>query len=132
MKQAASLDQPEIIETEETLDEFLTRPRLEMVQFIRSVRNPLVILSAGEKMEPTLTMLARRAEKTAGHKLDVIAVSRFSNAQARRWLEERDVQTLSCDLFDADQMQNLPPAEDVLFLVDQKFGTIQSPAGTWT
>jgi len=131
MKQeAASLDQPKIIETEEALDEFLTRPRVELVQFIRSVRNPLVILGAGGKMGPTLAMLARRAGEAAGHKLDVIAVSRFSDAQARRWLEERGVQTLSCDLFEADPVRNLPPAEDVLFLVGQKFGTTQNPTST--
>ena len=131
MKQAASLDQPEIIETEEALDEFLTRPRAELVQFIRSVRSPLVILGAGGKMGPTLAVLARRAAEAAGHKLDVIAVSRFSDAHARRWLEERGVQTSSRDLFDADQVLKLPPAEDVLFLVGQKFGTTRSPAGTW-
>src|SRR6266576_2069830 len=131
MKQAASLDRPEIIETEEALDEFLTRPRAELVQFIRSVRSPLVILGAGGKMGPTLAVLARRAAEAANHRLDVIAVSRFSDANARRWLEERGVRTLACDLFEADGVRKLPSAEDVLFLVGQKFGTTQSPAGTW-
>src|SRR6266576_225588 len=128
MKQAASLDRPEIIETEEALDEFLTRPRAELVQFIRSVRSPLVILGAGGKMGPTLAVLARRAAEAAGHKLDVIAVSRFSDANARHWLEERGVLALACDLFEADGVRKLPSAEDVLFLVGQKFGTTQSPA----
>jgi len=131
MKPAASSDLPESIETEEALDEFLTRPRAELVQFITSVRSPLVILGAGGKMGPTLAVLARRAAETAQHKLDVIAVSRFSDANARRWLEERGVRTVSCDLFDAQAVQELPAADNVIFLVGQKFGTTQSPAGTW-
>ena len=120
-----------MIETEEALDEFLARPRGHLVQFIKSVRSPLVILGAGGKMGPTLAALARRAAETAGHKLEVIAVSRFSDANARHWLEERGVQTTSCDLFEADHVRRLPTAEEVLFLVGQKFGTTQSPAGTW-
>jgi nucleoside-diphosphate-sugar epimerase len=82
-------------------------------------------------MGPTLAVLARRAAEAAGYELEVIAVSRFSDANARRWVEERGVQTLTADLFDTDDTRKLPPAEDVLFLVGQKFGTTQSPAGTW-
>jgi nucleoside-diphosphate-sugar epimerase len=131
MKPTASPDLPDIIETEEALDEILTRPRAELIQFIKSVRSPLMILGAGGKMGPTLAVLARRAAESAGHKLAVIAVSRFSDANARRWLEERGVQTLSCDLLDADAARKLPPADDILYLVGQKFGTTQSPAATW-
>lgn len=131
MQTVAPTNLPEVIESEEALDKLLTQPRAELVTFIKSVRTPLVILGAGGKMGPTLAVLARRAAETAGHKLDVIAVSRFSNAEARRWLEERGVQTLSCDLYDAEALRKLPSAEDVVFLVGHKFGTTQSPAITW-
>jgi nucleoside-diphosphate-sugar epimerase len=131
MQDFASSHLPEAIGTEAILDELLTRPSAALVQFITSVRSPLVILGAGGKMGPTLAVLARRAAEAAGCKLDVIAVSRFSDPYARRWLEECGVQTLSCDLFDADAVRKLPDATDVLYLVGQKFGTTQSPAGTW-
>jgi len=133
MPTAASSDLPEVIETEEVLDELLTRPRAELVRFIKSVRSPLVILGAGGKMGPTLAVLARRAAEAAGHKLDVVAVSRFANPdiRCRGWLEEHGVQTVSCDIYDADAVRKLPSAEDVLFLVGHKFGTTQSPALTW-
>jgi len=49
------------IGTEESLDELLTRPRLELVQFMKNVQTPLVILGAGGKMGPTLAVLAHRA-----------------------------------------------------------------------
>ena len=122
---------PNAIETEEALDELLTRPRAALVQFIASVRGPLLILGAGGKMGPSLTLLARRAAEAAQHPLEIIAVSRFSDPNARRWLEARGVQTLSCDLFDAEAVRKLPDAAEILYLVGQKFGTTQSPAGTW-
>lgn len=131
MASVAAPGLPETIENEPALDELLTRPRPELIQFIKSVRSPLVILGAGGKMGPTLAVLAHRAAEMAGHRLDVLAVSRFSDAPARRWLEERGVQTVSCDLFDAKALSQLPPAEDVLYLVGQKFGTTQNPAATW-
>jgi len=131
MQSAASPRQPEIIDSEETLDESLTRPRCELVSFIESVRGPLLILGAGGKMGPTLAALARRAAEAAGQKLEVVAVSRFSDANARRWLEVRGVKTVNCDLLQADQVRHLPDAENVIYLVGLKFGTSQSPATTW-
>jgi nucleoside-diphosphate-sugar epimerase len=128
---AALSNLPNLIETEEALDELLTRPRAELVQCIQSVRSPLMILGAGGKMGPTLAVLARRAAEAAGHKLNVVAVSRFSDATARRWLEARGVQTLGCDLYDPEATKRLPQAEDVIYLVGHKFGTTQSPAITW-
>ena len=131
MSSVATPALPDSIQTEPALDEFLTRPGAELVQFIKSIRTPLVILGAGGKMGPSLAVLARRAAEAAGHQLEVIAVSRFSDAGARRWLEERGIRTRCCDLFDADAVRKLPPAEDVLYLVGQKFGTTQNPAFTW-
>jgi len=122
---------PDTIESEELLDEFLTRPRTELVQFIKSVSSPLVILGAGGKMGPTLAVPARRAAQAASYSLDIIAVSRFSNANASRWLEEREVRTSTCDLYDPAATHQLPETENVLFLVGQKFGTTQTPAATW-
>jgi nucleoside-diphosphate-sugar epimerase len=125
------LELPERIETEAALDEWLTRPRAELVQFIREVRSPLVILGAGGKMGPSLAVLARRAAQAAGHRLDIVAVSRFSNPQTRQWLEANDVRTQSCDLFDPASVRRLPDAPDVLFLVGHKFGTSENPSLTW-
>jgi len=131
MRETGSPSLPEAMESESELDELLTRPGAELVRFITSVRSPLVVLGAGGKMGPTLAVLARRAAEAAGHKLEVIAVSRFTDAKARTWLEERDVNTESCDLLDRAAVSRLPAALDVLYLVGVKFGTTQNPALTW-
>ena len=53
-------------------------------------------------IDPTSRGLTVDGPYAAGVPLDVIAVSRFSNDAARRALEDRGVQTVSCDLFDRD------------------------------
>jgi hypothetical protein len=67
----------------------------------------------------------------ARHKLKIIAVSRYSDVRARRWLEEQDVTTLSCDLLNPREVAKLPCSAEVLYLVGLKFGTAQNPALTW-
>ena len=84
-----TLPLPESIQTDAQLEELLTTPSTALVDFIKTVRGPLLVLGAGGKMEPTLAVLARRAADLAGHKLDVIAVSRFYDAQSRQSLEAR-------------------------------------------
>lgn len=122
---------PQLIEDEAQLDDVLTRPRPELVEFIRQVRSPLLVLGAGGKMGPSLALLACRAAAAAGHKLRVIAVSRFNDASTRKWLAARGVETNSCDLFNRDEISRLPNASDILYLVGVKFGTSQNPSLTW-
>jgi dTDP-4-dehydrorhamnose reductase len=122
---------PEYIDTLDQLNDTMTRPGPALTRFIRSVQSPLVILGAGGKMGPTLAVLARRAADAAGHDLDVVAVSRFSDRAAREWLEAQNVQTLSVDLFDQAALENLPDTPNVIYLVGLKFGTQQAPSLTW-
>jgi nucleoside-diphosphate-sugar epimerase len=122
---------PDVLNTEAELDEMLTRPRPVLVEFIKNLNGPVVILGAGGKMGPTLAWLARRAAEVAGHTLDIFAVSRFTDPQAPRWLESRGVRTLCLDLLDCDAPKRLPEAANILYLVGRKFGTAQDAAQTW-
>jgi nucleoside-diphosphate-sugar epimerase len=122
---------PDWVDTEEQLDELLTRPRAALVQFIKSVASPLLILGAGGKMGPTLAVLAKRAAAAARHPLEVIAVSRFRDRTAPAWLETHGVKTIACDLLDAQAVRELPHADALLYLAGLKFGTAQDPAATW-
>lgn len=116
---------------EAALDEWLTRPRPVLVEAIRSLSSPLVVLGAGGKMGPSLAVLARRAADAAQHRLEIIAVSRFRDVAARDWLEARGVRTLSLDLFDDRACAGLPDSENVAHLVGLKFGTDRNPSATW-
>ena len=122
---------PDLIRTEAELDEVMTRPPAALTAFVRTLRGPLVVLGAGGKMGPSLCVQARRAADEAGHDLEVIAVSRFTKAEAQDWLEARGVRTLACDLMDRAALDGLPDADNVIYLVGLKFGTQQDPARTW-
>ena len=113
------------------LNDVLTRPQPALVDFMRTLAGPLVILGAGGKMGPSLAVLARRAAEEAGRSLEVIAVSRFSDASARAWLEENGVKTLACDLMVRSELDRLPDSPNLVYLVGMKFGTAQNPARTW-
>jgi hypothetical protein len=123
---------PNSIRTEDELHLLLSRPSARLIESIRDMSSPLVIVGAGGKMGPTLAFMARRAADAAGCDLKVIAVSRFnSTAPARAWLEERNITTLSCDLLRADSIGQLPDSKNVIYLAGQKFGTGKAPSGTW-
>jgi nucleoside-diphosphate-sugar epimerase len=121
----------DLINTEEELNDILTRPRSKLVEFIHTLSSPLIILGAGGKMGPTLALLARRAAEAARQPLDIIAVSRFSDNGARTWLEERGIRTLPADLLERYSVEKLPDALNVIYLVGLKFGTTQNPSLTW-
>jgi dTDP-4-dehydrorhamnose reductase len=121
----------EMIESEEHLHELLTRPRPQLVEFIRGLQGPLLVLGASGKMGPTLAVLAKRAAAEGGSDLRVIAVSRFSDARARGWLEEEGVETLSCDLLERDEVMKLPDAPNIIYMAGRKFGTLDDPSLTW-
>ena len=122
---------PALIQNETELDDVLTRPSPVLVEFIRELPSPLLVLGAGGKMGPSLAVLAKRAAAAAAHPLEVVAVSRFSDDSARRWLESSGVRTRSCDLLDAAAVKQLPDAANVVYLAGLKFGTAQNPALTW-
>lgn len=122
---------PGRLSSEAELDDLLTRPRPDLVRAIREYASPLLILGAGGKMGPTLAVLARRAADAAGHRLEILAASRFSDPRARDWLEARGVRTLRCDLLEDEAVRRLPDSANVLHLVGLKFGTSRNPAATW-
>lgn len=122
---------PEIIRDEAELDAVLTQPSPTLRDFISQVNSPLVILGAGGKMGPTLAVLAKHAADLAGHPLEVIAISRYSNAATRHWLENNGVQTYTADLGESSTWGELPDSENVIYLVGQKFGTEENPGLTW-
>lgn len=120
-----------MIENEAALDDLLTQPNTRLIESIRSLSSPLLVLGAGGKMGPTLAVLAKRAAEAAGRDLQVTAVSRFSNPAARQWLEQRGIRTIAADLLCRKEVEQLPDSVNVLHLVGLKFGTQTNPSMTW-
>ena len=99
---------PKTIENEAQLDEILSMPDQQLIDFMKRLDGDIAILGIGGKMGPTLGRLAVNAIKAAGVNKNVYGVSRFSNAAARQQLEDWGVKTISCDLMDREAVAKLP------------------------
>jgi len=114
--------------TEEELDDLLSTPRTDTEIALEVCPGDIVILGAGGKMGPTLARMAARAARDGRR---IIAVSRWSSAEAERSLNDFGIETIKCDLLDRDAVSRLPDAPNVVFMAGQKFGTTGAPAMTW-
>ncbi|HEX7087965.1 MAG TPA: NAD(P)-dependent oxidoreductase [Vicinamibacterales bacterium] len=113
------------------LEELLSEPTPAAVESVRRGTGDLIVLGAGGKMGPTLARMARRAIDQAGVDRAVIAVSRFSDPEARAGLERHGIRTVSCDLLDQEAVALLPDAADVVYMAGMKFGASADPSLTW-
>jgi nucleoside-diphosphate-sugar epimerase len=114
--------------SEAELDEWLSRPTPDVIEVLRRLPGDLLVLGAGGKMGPTLAMMARRALPPPQR---VIAVSRFSDPEARSRLDAAGILTIAADLLDRAALARLPDAPDMIFMAGQKFGTQAAPHLTW-
>ncbi len=122
---------PDIIESEEQLEDALTIPGPELVASMARLEGDILILGVAGKMGPTLARLARRAIDAADTKAKVIGVARFSQAEVRDQLEAVGVQTVPADLLDEDALTALPDAPNVIYMAGRKFGSTGREDLTW-
>src|ERR1051325_2414595 len=120
-------------QSEDELDDVLSEPRAPTIAAMQKCPGDLIVLGAGGKMGPTLARMAARAASAAdgARQRRIIAVSRFSDKRAREVLDRHGIETLSADLLDAQAVEQLPDAANVIFMAGQKFGTSDPPARTW-
>ena len=123
---------PRIIETQEQLEEILSRPTPEVCDAIAGLDGDLLLLGVGGKMGPTIARLARRAIDEAGIDKRVIGVSRFSDADLRSRLDGIGVETIACDLLEPGTLDALPDVGNVVYLAGMKFGTTGAESMTWS
>ena len=116
---------------ETALDDLLSAPRPETIAALAACPGDIVVLGAGGKMGPTLARMAARAAANSSASRRVIAVSRWSSSSAERALNDAGVETVRCDLLDRAAVDQLPNADNVVFMAGQKFGTGGAPAATW-
>lgn len=120
-----------MIETEEELDEALSRPPEELGPELATLGGDLVILGVAGKMGPSLARMARRALDAAGSRAQVFGVARFSNPAGLKTLERWGVHPVQANLLERDEVRRLPEAAAVVFMAGMKFGTTGAQAQTW-
>jgi len=120
-----------LIKSIEQLEDVLTTPSPAVIEALSKLTGRLLIVGAGGKMGPTLAVLARRAADLSGTNLEVVAASRFSNVDSRDWFHKHGVTTIAADVLNGHDIESLPDAQHVIYLVGLKFGTSTSPGATW-
>jgi len=113
------------------LEDILSRPTAAVVRTLSELPGDILVLGVGGKMGPTLARMARRASDEAGARRRVIGVSRFSSPGLVDRLDSWGVETIACDLLDREALDQLPDAENIIFMAGMKFGATDNPALTW-
>lgn len=119
------------IPDEEALEELLSRPSDGAIATLGRLGGDIVVLGVGGKMGPSLARLARRASQAAGMQRRIIGVARFTRPGLQEQLQAWNVETIPCDLLDADQVRHLPDAPLVVAMAGMKFGATGQEALTW-
>jgi len=125
------MELPKQITSEEQLDQALATPYPELAQMMRRLDGDVMILGVGGKMGPSLAHLARNACAEAKVPKRIIGVSRFSDVSLREKLHRVGVETIPCDLMDADAVDALPKVKNIVFMAGRKFGAVGSETLTW-
>ena len=117
--------------TEQQLNALLTKPSKALVDDMARLKGDIMVLGAGGKMGPTLCLLAKNAICQAGVEKKVYAVSRFSDQETAKQLEENGIEVVPCDLQDVEQLEKLPLVENIIYMAGRKFGTAGNEWQTW-
>lgn len=113
------------------LEDFMTKPSLELINDLASLDGDILILGVGGKMGPTLAKMTKRAIDQAGLDKKVIGVSRFSSGSLQEELQNSGIETIAVDLLNDAQLQSLPEVKNVIFMAGNKFGTAGNEHFTW-
>jgi nucleoside-diphosphate-sugar epimerase len=120
-----------LIDTEEQLEEQMSRPLPADVDAMRSLDGDILVLGVGGKMGPSLVRRMRRAADQAGVRKKIIAVARFTDKDLPKALEAEGINTIASDLLADNALDQLPDAPNVIFMAARKFGTTGSEYMSW-
>ncbi|MFG1185024.1 NAD-dependent epimerase/dehydratase family protein [Xanthobacter aminoxidans] len=118
---------PDLIETEEQLEELVSRPTQGLVDDFATLDGDIIVLGVAGKVGPSLARMAKRAAPEKR----VIGVARFSEAGSKEELEGFGIETIRCDLLDQEAVAQLPKVKNVVYMAGKKFGTNDDPSFAW-
>ncbi len=105
------------------LDDSLSEPTDRVKHMLGKQRGTFAVLGAGGKMGFHLSQMLQRGLAASGRQEPVITVSRFGSEQTLAQFQSAGFQVHRADMSDAQQVAELPDADNVFFLAGIKFGT---------
>lgn len=118
---------PETIESEEAVEELLSRPPTWLGRLLKSVEGDIMFLGIGGKVGPTIARMAKRAAPSK----KIIGVARFSEKGLKERLESWGLETIKCDLLDREAVESLPNVANIIYMAGKKFGADDDPSFAW-
>ncbi|NQT01687.1 MAG: epimerase [Planctomycetes bacterium] len=112
---------------EHVLENILSEPADATKEIISGLNGDIVVLGAGGKMGPTLSMMLKKASSGK----NIYAVSRFGDEDVRSRIEDVGVKTIQIDLLNESLYSQLPDVQNVFYLVGMKFGSTGNQPLTW-
>jgi nucleoside-diphosphate-sugar epimerase len=112
---------------EHGLEEILSEPADATKEIVSGLNGDIVVLGAGGKMGPTLSMMLRKASPDK----KIYAVSRFGDESVRNRIEDAGIKTIQIDLLDESLYCQLPDVKNVFYLAGMKFGSTGNQPLTW-
>lgn len=110
------------------LDWFISTPSDEVIEVVRQTSRPILVIGAGGKMGFHLCWMLQRALAEIGAPAEqLLAVSRFSSAEAEQPFRSVGISTLSADASIPEDVAHLPDAGTLFFLAGVKFGSSTQP-----
>lgn len=119
------------IRTVAELDEKLSDPGADVVDFMKKLEGDILILGVSGKVGPGLARMAAQAMKASGKPRRILGVASFRNEDNRREIESFGVETIKADLYQDGVFDLLPDCPNVLYLIGRKFGSTGSEWLTW-
>jgi nucleoside-diphosphate-sugar epimerase len=120
-----------VIASERELEDLLATPSDADAAAMAALDGDLLLLGCAGKMGPSLARRARRACEKAAVRKRIVGVSRFSEPDARRLLEDSGIETIAADLADQAAIEQLPDMPNVIFMTGRKFGSTGAEHLTW-
>lgn len=122
---------PNTIQTLDELEDLLSKPTQQVMDFTSTLDGDVIVLGAAGKMGFSLSRMLKRALTEAGKTNRVIAVSRFSNPASINEFQDAGIETIACDLLEREAIHRLPKSEQVIFMAGKKFGSTGDEWNTW-
>jgi hypothetical protein len=117
--------------TNNEIDDMLSRPWNETVDFIKNLDGDIAVLGIGGKMGPTLGRMIKRAAEVGEVTKRVVGVSRFSDKTLKKRLESWGIECFPADLLNKEEVKKIPLCKNVIFMAGRKFGESGTECKTW-
>lgn len=113
------------IKNETQLWEFMTTPTDRLIESVRSLDGPVIVLGGSGKMGVELVALLRQADKALGRHREIFVASTFSDPSglALRTMKELGITTFRGDLSHPPFLSSLPVVPNVVYMMGFKFGS---------